>query len=172
MRPIFSAWLAPFKEMGAETLTSTGIYATDHNSFDEVGLPGFQFIRDFMENNPRTAHTNMDVFEHVLQDDLKQSAVIAASFVYQAAMRDKQLPRKRNPTDGALASTPAIADATRRSSAVAVSHKGKLAAGAEIALDKQNSYVHVREFVWNVQSGKLLWTLGITSSMSTLWYSR
>ena len=99
VRPIFSAWLAPFKEMGAETLTSTGIYATDHNSFDEVGLPGFQFIRDFMENNPRTAHTNMDVFEHVLQDDLKQSAVIAASFVYQAAMRDKQLPRKRNPTD-------------------------------------------------------------------------
>ncbi|MGZ8843646.1 MAG: M20/M25/M40 family metallo-hydrolase [Pyrinomonadaceae bacterium] len=96
VRPIFSAWLAPFKEIGAETLTSAGIYSTDHNSFDEVGLPGFQFIRDFMENNPRTAHTNMDVYEHVLQDDLKQSAVIAASFIYQAAMRDEKLPRKRN----------------------------------------------------------------------------
>jgi hypothetical protein len=94
VRPVFSAWLAPFKEMGAETLTSSGIYSTDHNSFDEVGLPGFQFIRDFMENNPRTAHTNMDVYEHVLQDDLKQSAVIAASFIYQAAMRNEKLPRK------------------------------------------------------------------------------
>jgi len=99
VRPIFNAWLAPFKEMGAEMLTSAGIYSTDHNSFDEVGLPGFQFIRDFMQNNPRTAHTNMDVYEHVFQDDLKQSAVIAASFIYQAAMRDEKLPRKRNPND-------------------------------------------------------------------------
>jgi carboxypeptidase Q len=96
VRPIFHAWLAPFKEMGADTLTSAGIFATDHNSFDDVGLPGFQFIRDFMENNPRTAHTNMDVYDHVLEDDLKQSAVIASSFIYQAAMRDEKLPRKRS----------------------------------------------------------------------------
>jgi hypothetical protein len=94
-RPIFSAWLAPFREMGASTLTITGIYATDHNSFDEVGLPGFQFLRDFMENNARTAHTNMDVYDHVLEDDLKQSAAVAASFIYQAAMRDEKLPRKQ-----------------------------------------------------------------------------
>jgi hypothetical protein len=94
VRPIFRAWLSPFKDMGAETLTSAGIFATDHNSFDDVGLPGFQFIRDFMENNPRTAHTNMDVYDHVLADDLKQSAVIATTFVYEAAMRDDRLPRK------------------------------------------------------------------------------
>ena len=93
-RPIFKTWLAPFKEMGAETLTSAGVFATDHNSFDDAGLPGFQFIRDFMENNPRTAHTNMDVYDHVLEDDLKQSAIIATTFVYQAAMRDAKLPRK------------------------------------------------------------------------------
>lgn len=94
VRPIFRAWLAPFKEMGAETLTIAGIGATDHNSFDEVGLPGFQFIRDFMESDTRTGHTNMDVYDHVLAEDLKQSAVIAAAFIYQAAMRDEKLPRK------------------------------------------------------------------------------
>jgi hypothetical protein len=94
VRPIFRAWLAPFKEMGADTLTSAGIFSTDHNSFDDAGLPGFQFIRDFMENNPRTAHTNMDLYDHVLEDDLKQTAIIAASFIYQAAMRDEKLPRK------------------------------------------------------------------------------
>jgi hypothetical protein len=94
VRPIFGAWLAPFKDLGAATLTIEGIGATDHNSFDAVGLPGFQFIRDFMENNTRTAHTNMDVYEHVFADDLKQSAVVAASFVYNAAMRDQKLPRK------------------------------------------------------------------------------
>jgi len=94
VRPIFQAWLAPFNELGASTLTSAGVFSTDHNSFDDVGLPGFQFIRDFMENNPRTAHTNMDVYDHVLAEDLKQAAAIAATFVYQAAMRDERLPRK------------------------------------------------------------------------------
>jgi Zn-dependent M28 family amino/carboxypeptidase len=94
VRPIFAAWLAPFKDLGAETLTINGIYSTDHNSFDAIGLPGFQFLRDFMENNPRTAHTNMDVYDHVFADDLKQSAVIATTFIYQAAMRDEKLPRK------------------------------------------------------------------------------
>jgi len=94
VRSIFGAWLGPFKDLGAATVTIEGIGATDHNSFDAVGLPGFQFIRDFMENNTRTAHTNMDVYEHVLEDDLKQSAIIATSFVYNAAMRDDKLPRK------------------------------------------------------------------------------
>jgi hypothetical protein len=98
VRPIFQAWLVPFHDIGAATLTSAGIGATDHNSFDAVGLPGFQFIRDFMESNTRTAHTNMDVYEHVLEDDLKQSAVVAAAFIYQAAMRDEKLPRKPLPS--------------------------------------------------------------------------
>ena len=93
-RPIFGSWLAPLKDLGATTLTIEGIGATDHNSFDAIGLPGFQFLRDFMENNPRTAHTNMDVYDHVFAEDLKQSAAVAAVFVYQAAMRDQKLPRK------------------------------------------------------------------------------
>jgi hypothetical protein len=97
VRPVFRAWLAPFKEMGADTLTITGIYSSDQNSFDDVGLPGFEFIRDFMESETRTGHTNMDVYDHVLEDDLKQSAIIAASFIYLAAMRDEKLPRKAPP---------------------------------------------------------------------------
>jgi carboxypeptidase Q len=100
VRPIFRAWLAPFNEMGAATLTIANIDATDHNSFDAIGLPGFQFLRDFMESNPRTAHTNMDVYDHVLEDDLKQTTIIAASFIYQAAMRDEKLPRKQLPMRG------------------------------------------------------------------------
>ena len=94
VRPIFRAWLAPFKDLGATTLSIADIGATDHVSFDEVGLPGFQFIRDFMESNTRTGHTNMDVYDHALEDDLKQSAVVATSLIYHAAMRDEKLPRK------------------------------------------------------------------------------
>lgn len=93
VRPVFRAWLAPFKELGAST-TSVANIGSDQVSFDEIGLPGFGFIRDFMEGSTRTAHTNMDVYDHVLADDLKQSAVIAAAFVYNAAMRDEKLPRK------------------------------------------------------------------------------
>jgi len=93
VRPIFRAWLAPFKDLGASTLSIADI-GSDQVSFDEIGLPGFQFIRDFMEGSTRTAHTNMDVYDHVLEDDLKQSAVIAAAFVYNTAMRDEKLPRK------------------------------------------------------------------------------
>lgn len=93
VRPIFRAWLAPFRDLGAST-TSLDNIGSDQVSFDEVGLPGFQFIRDYMEGSTRTGHTNMDLYDHVLEDDLKQSAVIAASFIYNAAMRNEKLPRK------------------------------------------------------------------------------
>jgi carboxypeptidase Q len=98
VRPIFSALLNPLRDLGASTLSIANIGATDHMSFDEIGLPGFQFIRDYMEgNNTRAAHTNMDTLDHVLGDDLKQSAAVAASIIYGLAMRDEKLPRKPFP---------------------------------------------------------------------------
>ncbi len=94
-RPIFHALLEPFKDLGASTLSISGVGASDHISFDEMGLPAFQWIRDYMEgNNTRAPHTNMDTYDHVLEDDLKQSAAVAAFVVYQLAMRDEKLPRK------------------------------------------------------------------------------
>ena len=99
VRPIFRGWLEPFKDLGASTLSISNIGATDHVSFDEIGLPGFEFIRDYMEgNNTRAPHTNMDTYDHVLEDDLKQSAAVAASFIYNLAMRDEKHPRKPLPT--------------------------------------------------------------------------
>jgi carboxypeptidase Q len=94
-RPIFRALLSPFKDLGASTVSIAGVGSTDHMSFDEIGLPGFQWIRDYMEgNNTRAPHTNMDTYDHVLEDDLKQSAAVAASAVYGLAMRDERIPRK------------------------------------------------------------------------------
>ena len=94
VRPIFRSWLAPLQDLGASTLTIQNIGSADHMSFDEVGLPGFQFVRDFMEFSTRTAHTNMDLFDHLIEDDLKQSAAVAASLIYAAAMRNEKIPRK------------------------------------------------------------------------------
>jgi hypothetical protein len=97
VRPIFRAWLAPFKDLGASTLTASNTGGTDHLSFDGVGLPGFQFIQDPVEYDARTHHSNMDVYERIQADDMKQAAVIMAAFVYNAAMRDEKMPRKPLP---------------------------------------------------------------------------
>lgn len=91
---IFRAWLAPFGEMGASTLTLQNTGGTDHLSFDRIGLPGFQFIQDEIEYDTRTHHSNQDVFDRIQADDMKINATIMAAFVYQTAMMDEQMPRK------------------------------------------------------------------------------
>lgn len=97
VRPIFRRWFEPFREMGAATLTPTRTGGTDHMSFDQIGLPGFQFIQDVVEYDTRTHHSNQDVYDRLQEDDLKQSAVIMAALVYEAAMADTPLPRKPLP---------------------------------------------------------------------------
>jgi len=92
--PIFEAWMRPFKDLGMTTLTMRNTGGTDHLSFDAVGIPGFQFIQDPIEYDTRTHHSNMDVYDRLQPDDLKQISVIVASFVYDAAMRDQMIPRK------------------------------------------------------------------------------
>ena len=92
--PVFEAWMRPFKDLGMTTLTMRNTGGTDHLSFDAVGIPGFQFIQDPIEYETRTHHSNMDVYDRLQPEDLKQISVIVASFVYDAAMRDQMLPRK------------------------------------------------------------------------------
>lgn len=95
--PIFRQWLAPFAQMGAQTLSMSNTGSTDHISFDRIGLPGFQFIQDEIEYSTRTHHSNQDVFDRIQGDDMKQAATIMAAFVYQTANRDEKLPRKPAP---------------------------------------------------------------------------
>jgi Zn-dependent M28 family amino/carboxypeptidase len=96
-KDIFSAWLEPFKDLGATTVTISNTSGTDHQAFDAVGLPGFQFIQDPIEYDTRTHHSNMDVYDHLIADDLKQIATIVAAFAYNTAQRDAKLPRKPMP---------------------------------------------------------------------------
>ena len=95
--PLFSAWLEPFKDLGATTVTMRNTGSTDHVSFDEVGIPGFQFIQDEIEYDTRTHHTNWDTYERLQREDLMQAAVIAATFVWEAANRAEMFPRKPMP---------------------------------------------------------------------------
>jgi hypothetical protein len=96
-RSIFEAYLKPFDYLGASTLTILNTGGTDHLAFDAVGLPGFQFIQDPLDYDTRVHHTNLDVFEAAIEQDLKINAVIIASLAYHTAMRDEKLPRKSLP---------------------------------------------------------------------------
>lgn len=97
MRPIAEAWLAPFKDHGAASVTIRNTGGTDHIPFDGIGIPGFQFIQDPLDYGTRTHHTNMDVFDRLQPGDLMQSAAIVASIAYHAANREELLPRKPLP---------------------------------------------------------------------------
>jgi len=97
VRPIFEQWIAPLRDLGVTVLSPRPVTSTDHLSFDNAGLPAFQFVVDRLEYNARTHHSNMDTFDRVQRDDMIQQATVIAVFAYNAAMRDEKLPRKALP---------------------------------------------------------------------------
>jgi len=96
-RPLFEAWLAPFRDQGVTTISIRDTGGTDHESFDAVGIPGFQFIQDGLEYGTRTHHSNMDLYDHTQPGDLMQAAAVMATVVYNAATRTEMVPRKPLP---------------------------------------------------------------------------
>jgi len=93
VQPIFDAWLAPFKDLGARRNVIEKIGNTDHLSFTALGLPGFNTVQDYRDYDTREHHTNMDFYERVRPDDLKEAAIVLASFAWHAAMREGVIPR-------------------------------------------------------------------------------
>src|SRR5208282_3440608 len=97
MRPIFEQWFAPFRDEGVTTITIRNTGGTDHLSFNDVGLPGFQFIQDPVDYFTVTHHSQVDTLDHVHAEDLMQASAIIATIVVQAANRPELLPRKPLP---------------------------------------------------------------------------
>jgi carboxypeptidase Q len=95
--PIFAQWIEPLKDIGVTAISVQNTGGTDHESFDAVGIPGFQFIQDKLDYGSRSHHSNMDTYERLQPGDLAQAATVEAIFVYNTAMRDQMLPRKPLP---------------------------------------------------------------------------
>ncbi len=95
VRPIFEEWIKPLKDLGVEILGPRSVSQTDHTNFDALGIPAFQFIQERYEYNSRTHHSNMDFYDRVQPEDMKQMATVAAVFVWQTANRAELLPRKQ-----------------------------------------------------------------------------
>jgi len=92
-KTIFDAWLEPLKEVGARRNVIDRIGSTDHVSFIRAGLPGFNTLQDYVDYDVRTHHTNTDFYERLSEEDLQEAAVVLATFLYHAAMRDEKIPR-------------------------------------------------------------------------------
>jgi len=91
-RAMLTAWMEPFRDMGMTAVSNQSVGSTDHIAFDEVGLPGIQFLQD---RTPGTGgHTNLDFYDTIQAGDLMRNAVIMASYAYHAAIADKRMPRK------------------------------------------------------------------------------
>jgi len=100
VQPIFEEWIKPLHDLGVSTLVFQETTGSDHLAFDYLGLPGFQFIQDPLDYGTKTHHTNMDLYDHCVPEDIIQSAIVMACFVYHTAMRDEMLPRKPLPKVG------------------------------------------------------------------------
>jgi len=97
-KPVFNDWFGPYSDLSTGTISPLSTGGTDNESFDDVGLPGFQFIQDPLDYSTRLHHTHIDSIDHVIEDDLKQASVIMAGFLYEAAMAKDKMPRKPMPT--------------------------------------------------------------------------
>jgi carboxypeptidase Q len=92
-RELLAAWMEPFRDMGMTVVSNQSVGSTDHIAFDEVGLPGFQFLQDRVPGGG--GHTNLDFFDTIPVEDLMKNAVIMAAYAYHAAMSDVRMPRKQ-----------------------------------------------------------------------------
>jgi hypothetical protein len=91
-RALFDKWIEPLKDLGVRRNVDGSLGSTDHVSFREAGLPGFNPVQDYVSYDVRTHHTNVDTYERIREDDLKQNAIVLAWFVYNAAMTDERVP--------------------------------------------------------------------------------
>jgi carboxypeptidase Q len=100
--PIFREWLAPFESLGAASVVAEPTGSTDHELMSRIGLPAFQFIQDPLDYESRVHHTDLDTFDHLRPDDLRQASVILATVLLDAANSEAPLPGKPLPTQPRL----------------------------------------------------------------------
>ena len=92
LRPVFPQ----FREWGVAGInvtSSRAIGGTDSTSFNNAGLPGVGFQQDPIEYGALTHHTNLDTYERLIPQDVKETAVLTVSTVRHVANGDAMLPR-------------------------------------------------------------------------------
>lgn len=96
--PLLRQWLSPFETLGAGAVVAEPTGGTDHVFLSRLGLPAFQFIQDPLDYETRVHHSDLDTYDHLRANDLRQAAVVLAGVLLEAANSDEVLPRKSLPT--------------------------------------------------------------------------
>jgi carboxypeptidase Q len=100
--PVFREWLAPFASLGAAAVVAQPTTSTDHQLISRLGLPAFQFIQDPLDYGTRVHHTDLDTFDHLRAEDLRQASVVLAALLLDSANSSTPLPRKVIPSQPRL----------------------------------------------------------------------
>jgi len=98
VNPLLAEWLAPFRALGADALVASKTHGTDHEKFQAIGLPGYQFIQDPLDYETRVHHSTLDTLDHMRAGDMRQIAVVWAGVLWQAANSERELPRQPLPS--------------------------------------------------------------------------
>ncbi len=88
--------MMPFADwgfMGVLKSDSRRTGGTDSTSFNNAGLPGIGLAQDPFDYGSFTHHTNLDTYERIYEEDVREGAVEIASAVYAFAMADDMVPR-------------------------------------------------------------------------------
>ncbi len=88
--------MMPFAEwgfMGVMPSDSRRTGGTDNTSFSNAGLQGIGLAQDAFDYGSFTHHTNLDTYERIYEEDVREGAVEIASAVYAVAMADQMLPK-------------------------------------------------------------------------------
>ena len=94
LMPIFERWIAPLKDLGVAVVSPRGGCASDCMAFEQAGIPTPRFLQDPLDYTTRTLHSSSDTLDHLIPEDLRQAAVVVATFLYNTAQRDELLPRR------------------------------------------------------------------------------
>ncbi|MBS0396131.1 MAG: M20/M25/M40 family metallo-hydrolase [Proteobacteria bacterium] len=97
--PVLRSWLAPFESLGVSAVVSEPTGGTDHVLMSRIGLAAFQFIQDPLDYETRVHHSDVDTFDHLRADDLRQAVVILATLLLDAANAEEPLPRRPVPSE-------------------------------------------------------------------------
>jgi hypothetical protein len=84
LAPIAESWLGPFKEEGQGFVSVWKSSGSDQVNFEKEGLPDAVFLQDPLYGT-RTYHSNMDLYDYLIEDDLRQSAALVAWVLYRAS---------------------------------------------------------------------------------------
>ena len=70
---------------------------SEHIALEKIGIPTVPSKRDPLDYDTVAHHTNMDVFDRLQPEDMRQAATVLAWMLFQASNTPEMMPRVGKP---------------------------------------------------------------------------